>query len=127
MPVERKIDPESGLVTFTVSGFANIRNLQEALAELLEDSGFQKNVDVLWDFRNTEAPAPEAQELRELVNFIDRNKAVRGAGYKVAIVVFRDLDYGLARMFEAYADKLPFDLQIFRDMALAQSWLKKNS
>lgn len=125
MAIDRYIDPESGLVVFTVTGSGKVTDMIKALEELFIAPGYRKNADIMWDFSQWREEPPEARELRELVNFIDRNREKRGAGYRVCIVVSRDLDYGLARMFEAYAENLPFTLRIFRKRSQAESWLKK--
>jgi hypothetical protein len=125
MAIDRYIDNKTGLVTFTVTGSAKVADLIAALDELFVTPGFRKNADILWDFSKWRAEPPEAWELRELVTFIDRNQDKRGTGYRVSIVVSRDLDYGLARMFEAYAENLPFTLRIFRKRSQAEAWLKK--
>ena len=45
------------------------------------------------------------------------------SGAQVAIVVARDLDYGIGRMFKAYADGAGIDYQLFRELEAAQTWL----
>ncbi len=125
MAIERYIEPTSGLVVFTVTGGGRVKDMITALEDLFAAPEFRKNADILWDFSKWRADPPEAGELRELVSFLHKNKDKRGSGYKVSIVVSRDLDYGLARMFETYAENLPFTIRIFRKRPPAESWLKQ--
>jgi hypothetical protein len=41
----------------------------------------------------------------------------------VALVVSRDMDYGLARMYEAYSQDLPVQIRIFDELEEAESWM----
>jgi hypothetical protein len=43
------------------------------------------------------------------------------------VVVSRDLEFGMARMFEAFLAEGPVDMQIFRDPADASDWLAETA
>jgi hypothetical protein len=42
----------------------------------------------------------------------------------VAILVRRDLDFGLARMFAAFADEIDVEYRVFREEARARDWVE---
>jgi hypothetical protein len=42
---------------------------------------------------------------------------------KIAILVFQDVEFGLARMIEMIADESPAEIRVFRAEANARSWL----
>ena len=42
---------------------------------------------------------------------------------KIGIVTSKDIEFGLARMVEALADKSAIEIQVFREQAEARSWL----
>ncbi|MGH0038509.1 MAG: hypothetical protein ACQGVK_26030 [Myxococcota bacterium] len=42
---------------------------------------------------------------------------------RMAVLVGRELHYGLARMFQAYASDSPTDIHVFRDRDEALAWL----
>jgi hypothetical protein len=48
------------------------------------------------------------------------------AGGRTAIVCVNDRDYGLSRMFEAFAESydIPFEIQVFRNPEAARAWLE---
>jgi hypothetical protein len=120
------IDAASGLVTFMVSGKVTSEGLIKALKEMLSDPKFRKGANNLWDFRNIDSGEITATDIQEIAEFIEKNKERRGEGYKVAFVVIRDVDFGLARMYEGYAGRLPFTVRVYRSMDEALSWIRSS-
>jgi len=124
MNVKRNIDETSGLVTFTVNGKVTYEGLIKALEEMLDDPNFRKGANNLWDFRNVDSDRLTSVDIRGFASFIEKNKERRGEGYKVVFVVARDVDFGLARMYEAFAGRLPFTVMVCRSMDEALSWIR---
>jgi hypothetical protein len=52
-----------------------------------------------------------------------RAEAERYAGHQLAIVARTDLQFGLARLFEAVCDTLDVAIMVFRSEAEARAWL----
>lgn len=123
MSIERHIDPDSGRITLTASGPTRFEDLKVALKGVTEAPDFRPGADIIWDFRNVESEALTADQLREMVAFVAGIADVRGINYKVAIVVERNVDFGLARMYEVFADELPCELRVFRDLEEAVDWM----
>jgi hypothetical protein len=122
---EMQINESSGLVTLTVSGQVSYPGVIKTLAKMLEDPRFQKGADILWDFRSAELDRLTAADIRGITSFLEKKKESRGEGYKVAIVSERDADFGVGRMYEGYAGRLPFNVMVFRKMEEALQWLRK--
>ncbi|MCX8045077.1 MAG: hypothetical protein N3B18_13240 [Desulfobacterota bacterium] len=97
--------------------------IKSAAMDMMEDPDFKPGADALWDLREAQIKNFSAEDLRSLVFFIAEHQAKRGAGYKVAIVAERDLLFGGARMFEAFADSLPFSCRVFRNVEDAEQWI----
>ena len=123
MPIHRSIDTESNLVTLVCSGTLKKGAIKTAFLEMLNDPAFQPGTNVLWDFRGIEAEAPSEKAIVSFSAMVKENQARRGSGYKVAMIVDRELYFGLIRMYQAYSGELPFDLMIFRSMKEASRWL----
>jgi hypothetical protein len=51
----------------------------------------------------------------------------RGSDYKVAVVAPADVDFGVARMYEAHANELSVDLRVLRSTEEAWGWLSGRS
>jgi hypothetical protein len=123
MPIDCSIKKPTGPVVITASGPVKGKDIIGALVKMLQDPDFKKGMDALWDFRTVKSANSETAEIREIVSFVRANQEKRGTNYRVALVVSTDIDFGLARMFEAYSHELPFDIQIFKDIKDAERWL----
>jgi len=79
---------------------------------------------VLWDFRGADGGGIDSQDIVRLQDVV-RNLAPAGERRKVAIVVARDLGYGLSRMAESRGEMagITADYFVTRSMAEAQAWL----
>jgi hypothetical protein len=123
MTILKNIILPDGPVKLTASGTISSADIIKTLHGLLQDSQFKSGMDILWDFRQVKTENMKADQIREIVSFIKNNQEKRGAHYRVALVVSRDIDFGLARMYEAYTQELPFQLQIFKTLSSAEDWL----
>ena len=123
MPINYAIKKPIGPVIITASGIVKGKDIIEGLGRMLQDPDFKEGMDALGDFRTVHSANSETADIREIVSFVRANQKKRGSNYRVALVVSRDIDFGLARMFEAYSQELPFDIQIFKDIKDAEQWL----
>lgn len=86
---------------------------------------FKPGMDALWDLQAASFDELNQAELLKMMEFVAAHQDQRGAGYKVAIVVGSDLQFGFARMYELMSYSLPSRKLIFRDIRSAFKWLKK--
>lgn len=121
--IKRKIILPDGPALLTASGPITGKDIIQALQDLVQDPDFKPDIDSIWDFRSVTTRLIDAQEITDLINFIRTVQEKRGRNYRVAILVSRDMDYGLARMFEVHSQNLPFQVRIFEDLEQARSWL----
>ncbi len=77
---------------------------------------------VVWDFRSAilDVRAPEVREIARFV--LDRQPS--SPPPKVAFVIARDVDFGLARMFEVFRQHPSTEVRTFRDYDEAVSWAR---
>jgi hypothetical protein len=127
VPVKSTIDPNSGVIVHAVSGDVLPDDLLRALDGIVDHPLYQLGSDALWDFSAAAVSNLEGKELRNLVRGVRERLSVRGTGFKVALVAPRDIDYGLARMYEAYASELPISLSVFRSSGDAWDWLSREA
>jgi hypothetical protein len=123
MAIISQFEPRTGLVTLTVEGQVDGTAIKEALQSVVRDRRFRRGADMLWDFRGATGQDPSGGGIQDLVSFVGSLKEKRGSGYKVALVASGDLEYGFARMYEAYSEHLPFSLMVFRDLDEAKQWI----
>lgn len=83
---------------------------------------FRRGMNAIWDLRGAEL-AISADEVRAAVDIYGKTLDGRGTEHAVAYVVIRDVDYGMLRMWEAYATRLPYETAVFRDFADAEAWV----
>jgi len=122
MSIDTKIDLEKGEIVHTISGEFSMDEIIHTVDEFWSTRDFPENINVIWDARNTTLHMLTSVELRQ---FAERTRALSGKMNKgrTAVVVSRDVDFGLARIFEAYLGKLDREVQIFRDVNNAYLWL----
>ena len=124
MPITTSIDTETGLRTHVLIGTVPLEELKEALREVYGRSGFRPEADTLCDLRQADLGQFSRAVVKDVVDYVAKH---RGAppGARTAVVVGRDLSFGLARMYEqmlvASAD---VRVMVFRDTEEAMAWLK---
>ena len=74
-------------------------------------------------FLEAEVSAITSADLRKILYYTKEYAHSRTSG-KSALVVSKDLGYGLARIFEAFVEfeKFPFELRSFRTLKDAKEW-----
>lgn len=76
----------------------------------------------IWDFRGC-ASNLDFEKILEVKRYIENTYDVGWKHRYTALVVDQDLLYGLARMYEMIAEKIPTTLRVFKDMDEAENWL----
>lgn len=109
-------------VEVRMRGAIDLGRVEQAYRDMLAHPEFRPGMDALWEFVDVEGPALSADDVRRLVAVQRENVARRGAA-RVAIVVGRELDYGIVRMYEALVHVVPQTVRPFRDRAAAERWL----
>ena len=120
------IDPESGLINISVEGAVTRDGMRDALHGMINDPGFQRNANSIWNFLEASIDAEiRIATLYDLISFLQRNRDIRGSGYKVAVVTRTGADIGIVKMFSMIVSwkALPFKLKIFDEMVSAQEWV----
>ncbi|MGE0042474.1 MAG: hypothetical protein AB7H88_08415 [Vicinamibacterales bacterium] len=115
--------PDDGAyVLIVVSATASLRDFVDALHEYQQRPEFRAGMDALWDLTDA-ALDISADQVREAVAVYGELLEERGTGHRVAYVVAREVDYGVLRMYEAYAGGLPYTTGVFKTLADARAFL----
>ncbi len=122
--VKTLIDSAAGLVIHTTTGDMSVEEIETAIEARLESPEFRPGMKVLWDFRGAAISSLTTQGVQDLLAFNIQKAGARGGG-KSAMVASEDAAYGIARMFEAYAQDLPWHTMVFRDLGSAMQWLNE--
>jgi len=77
----------------------------------------------LCDYTKVDKFEISVAELRRIASQ-DEKAARQNPGMLVALVSTQDIMFGLARMWEAYADEAPFETAVFREREEAEAWIQ---
>lgn len=122
MTIERVGPDASGVTVLTVSGPIRLDDLRDTLGELYTGNTPEPPVRFLWDLRDAELNW-SADDIKQFSEWVRRNRQP-GEG-KTAVVVSRDLHFGLARMYEVFSSDLPVEFVVFRDLDAAAAWVAR--
>ncbi len=103
----------------TCLGKLGVSEAKESVSALWENPDWNGK-SAVWDFRRAQfiLTSPEIQVLADYV--LSNQPAVPPE--KIAFVTGRDVDYGLARIFEVFRDDPRTDFRVFRDYEEALRW-----
>jgi hypothetical protein len=82
--------------------------------------------NVIWDFRGLEGSRISSSQLRYIISFAKGYETCREGG-KTALIPADDVDFGLARMGQTYAEaeKLAWPIEIFGSTEEALHWIEQ--
>ena len=124
MAIQQHLDGERNVMVFTVLGSLHFEELRSTLESIYAEREYATRS--LFDMREATPGGLSGPEMEALVGLIRSLRAGR-AHSRWAIVAGHDVHFGLARMFEAYASKLPVEIHVFRDPDEALDWLEDGS
>ena len=118
-----KIDLEKNIAFIDVGGTPTHIEIQESIDALLEHPDHRDGMNEIWDFRTTSTTSFNENELKLLANFV--RKRLPKLAKRVAYVFAKDVDYGVGRMWLAYAEMFGAEQEreLFRNMEEAVEWL----
>ena len=119
--IETKIYKEKDLTIHTVSGSLTVQVVYDELDRYYAGP---VTMHILWDVTRADLSSWETDQIVSLVKKVKEHSHVR-AGGKTAIVISKNLDFGISRMYQAYAEreKIDFEIGVFRDIEKAVLWL----
>jgi len=103
------------------SGVMRLNDAQEGVSALWSAPGWLGR-SAVWDFRDAEFDFTTMQ-VREFAEFIFRNQPTPPP-LRVAFVTQRDVDFGMARMFEVFREDPRTAFRVFRDYEEALRWAR---
>ena len=125
MAITTTIDSVTGLRTHVVTGELTAQDLIETIESAFNRDDFEPGSDALWDFRGATGRDLTAKEVRSIVDAVKSRRA-KDTRTRVAVVVARDLDFGLARMYQQMLEASTMvRVTVFRDRDEAEEWLAR--
>jgi hypothetical protein len=113
-----KKDKETGIPIITIVDDMTLEKFREFLAVVSDTPSYQGSDGCLWDLRSVSDLLPTIA-IRYLGACVRQVKSP----LRTAIVVERDVHFGLARMFAVCSDQPSNARRVFRDYEQARAWL----
>lgn len=118
------VDRERQLIIHRLSGPVSLTAATKTYGAALDAEGFRKGMSVIWDLRRADlTPAGSFETISALAEHVREGVARRGRDYRTALVVSRDVDFGLSRMLIALFSDIPLNIRVFRSMDRAGEWV----
>jgi hypothetical protein len=121
MPIAFRIDKDSGIVYTTIEGRINTDELLESLEHFMNHPDFSPCLNGLADLRNFEMDTFSADVMRIAELLIKYRNRIGPS--KTAVVISKDVTFGMTRMFQAFSEQSSIETAIFRNMEEALRWL----
>ena len=95
------------------------------LKELYSMKAYQtEKIAGLWDFRGCTSNI-NYETMHKITSYIDIHYDPSWSHNITALVVDKDVLYGLARMYEVITEDIPTTVRIFKDIDEAQAWIRE--
>ena len=123
MPVKTVIDNKTGVMIRTVTGEITFEEIKSSYEASLTHPDFQMNMQVIWDVRDADASKFQRRDIIRIARYFETQLKDR-ADYKAAVVVSRDLESDLTKVYQVAAADLSPKIGIFRSLEEAKKWVK---
>ena len=120
MPVRYEIREQ--ILHLTAKGPVSAEEELQCARGWLADPDYRPGMAILLDNRGRETKPSEAH-IRKMASRAEASADVLD-GTRCAIVVASEVEYGMARMYAFRADGGPVRTRVFRELDLAERWLK---
>jgi hypothetical protein len=118
VPAVHEIDVGRHLVRTTEWGELSDDDLRRLYDRIRDDPAFDPSFRQLCDLRTVTKITTSVDTLRSLAQ-----TSIFLPGARRAFVVGREVDFGLARLFQTYSEVEGGTVEVFRNMADAEAWL----
>jgi hypothetical protein len=121
MPFNYSIHLDQNLIRQTLWGTVTATELRDLAAAMWADPDYRKKLDILADLRDAQIQIPYDQMV-EYTQFLSGQSDIG----RQAIVVGRQLEFGMARMYEQLTEHgvARKDLRVFFSLEDAERWLQ---
>ena len=124
MEISTQFNAEENQRIHKVEGTIDVDQIKEMLSALYNSPDYDPNMNALWDLRAADFTSVTTEQITSLTGMVEKYWGKGGQG-KAALIVSRDLDYGLSRMYEMLlSGSSPDKVMVFRDYDEAENWLR---
>ena len=122
MIVNTVVDKKASVMIHTVTGEMTFEEIKSSYEAVITHPDFQRDMHVIWNIRDADASKFDSQDVIKIARYFETQTKNR-AKYKVAVIVSRDLEYGLSKTYQVAAADLPGKIGIFNNLEEAKKWV----
>jgi len=122
MPLKTVIDKKIRLTIRTVTGELTFEEIKSSYEALLSHPDFQKDMHVIWDVRDADPSKFEREDIIRIARYFEPKLKYLG-DYKAAVVVSRELESDLTKIYQVAAADFSTKIGIFRSLEEAKRWV----
>ncbi len=124
MPIRVDYDDVLDSIIITAAGNIGCEEICVLRDQILNQSNFRKDINQLFDATDALLDL-STEDLKSIASHYSIKSHELGHKRKLALLVSKDLNFGLMRQYEVFFDAGPTVLvQAFRELSIAQDWLK---
>ena len=122
MPLKTVIDKKIRLTIRTVTGELTFEEIKSSYEALLSHTDFQKDMHVIWDVRDADPSKFEREDIIRIARYFEPKLKYLG-DHKAAVVVSRELESDLTKIYQVAAADFSTKIGIFRSLEEAKKWV----
>ena len=106
-------------------GLTTLEGVLAFIRDLIDHPQFKPGRNIVQDHREVQASALSSDDIRSIASFTQQHREELGNG-KCALVMRATADFGMARMWESYADgHISLITRTFLSFSDAEQWINK--
>jgi len=119
--IETVVDKQNDLTIHKCSGGITADEFTKAIHSFYDGN---PTMNVVWDFSKASLADTPTTVVKQSSMLVQKLVCCRKNG-KSAVIASRDLEYGMARMFQLMTEngEIPFTIRVFRSIDEAKQWL----
>ena len=122
MPYTITFDQDNNCLFFEASDTFTGADIINSTLEIVEHPNFTEGLNLLADLRPIKQLDVSAADIRRLIELYRKLHGRLGYG-QYALVTNSQVIYGMSRMYQIMAERMPFVVEVFREKEVALRWL----
>ena len=123
MEISTQIDRKRNVRIHRLIGPTSVPELEKISAGFYKSPDYDLGMNALWDLKDADFSSVTSSDIDSIVGLAKKLWG-QGGKRKVALVVTKELDYGLSRMYEILMSEVTSDnIMVFKDYDKAEKWL----
>jgi hypothetical protein len=124
MEWKARLEEQHAILTIEASGVADVASVKSTVKEIAGDPSLNSSKYALCDFRKLDLSRLTGSDIQKIYDF-HAPLSRKNGNTPIAVVVSRSIDFGMARMWEAFAGEIYTTHKVFYSIEEAMNWLHK--